>query len=313
MQTFLPYPDFARSAASLDRVRLGKQRVETLQILRALVIPDYGWRSHPAVRMWMGHVPALTRYGLAMADEWVRRGGRDSTRANILEFAPQVDVPKPANLAAYARVDAAMDLPSEVDSEAPGWLGDPELHRSHRSNLIRKDPDYYGAQFPGEAPGLEYVWPEPARVLLPREPGPDRIWILRMATGGQLESGEHFGAGLFGGDHYRGHLDPANPDRWPAGVHLAKDAANGRRSPKRQRQVQAFLDCVDIGQRIAVPVENGRRFISATVSGPAEEQQPGILVRPVEVGTLVDRDTFGYPALLQDPRVFFAVPAPLTA
>ena len=34
MQTFLPYPDFARSAAVLDRQRLGKQRVEVLQILK---------------------------------------------------------------------------------------------------------------------------------------------------------------------------------------------------------------------------------------------------------------------------------------
>ena len=51
MQTFLPYPDFAASAAALDQARLGKQRVETLQALRALVIPDYGWRQHPAIRM----------------------------------------------------------------------------------------------------------------------------------------------------------------------------------------------------------------------------------------------------------------------
>ena len=48
MQTFLPFPDFQQSAAVLDHVRLGKQRVEALQILRALVIPEYGWQSHPA-------------------------------------------------------------------------------------------------------------------------------------------------------------------------------------------------------------------------------------------------------------------------
>ena len=50
MQTFLPYSDFQQSAAVLDRVRLGKQRVEALQTLRALVIPEYGWQSHPAIR-----------------------------------------------------------------------------------------------------------------------------------------------------------------------------------------------------------------------------------------------------------------------
>ena len=36
MQTFLPYPDFARSAQALDMRRLGKQRVEVLQILGTL-------------------------------------------------------------------------------------------------------------------------------------------------------------------------------------------------------------------------------------------------------------------------------------
>ena len=77
MQTFLPYPDFAASARVLDQARLGKQRVETLQALRALVIPDYGWRQHPAIRMWMGYVPALTVYGLAMVSEWVSRGHAD--------------------------------------------------------------------------------------------------------------------------------------------------------------------------------------------------------------------------------------------
>ncbi|MDQ1681515.1 MAG: hypothetical protein QOH99_56, partial [Frankiaceae bacterium] len=35
MQTFLPYADFGASARVLDDRRLGKQRVETLQILRA--------------------------------------------------------------------------------------------------------------------------------------------------------------------------------------------------------------------------------------------------------------------------------------
>ncbi|MCD2145355.1 MSMEG_6728 family protein [Gordonia paraffinivorans] len=76
MQTFLPYPDFARSAAVLDPARLGKQRVETLQILRALELFDYGWSNHPAVGMWRGHTPALVSYGLACVGEWTREPGR---------------------------------------------------------------------------------------------------------------------------------------------------------------------------------------------------------------------------------------------
>ena len=62
MQTFLPFSDFDASAHALDVKRLGKQRVETIQIVRALTVPDYGWRSHPAALMWKGYEEALGRY-----------------------------------------------------------------------------------------------------------------------------------------------------------------------------------------------------------------------------------------------------------
>ncbi|MDQ0822542.1 hypothetical protein QFZ69_003421 [Arthrobacter sp. V1I7] len=166
MQTFLPFPDFQQSAAALDRVRLGKQRVEALQILRALVIPEYGWQSHPAVRMWMGYVPALTLYGLAMVDEWTSRGGEDTTREKIMEFAPQA-----------AHPDYAAKIPM------PPWLGDPDFHLSHRSRLIAKDPRFYAPLFPDTEADLEYVWPEPRLELLPEDPAGERMWVLRLPLG----------------------------------------------------------------------------------------------------------------------------------
>ena len=79
MQTFLPYEDFAASIAVLDTPRLGKQRVETLQILRALTLPEYGWRNHPAVRMWRGRIDALALYGLISVAQWRERGFPDTT------------------------------------------------------------------------------------------------------------------------------------------------------------------------------------------------------------------------------------------
>ncbi len=165
MQTFLPYPDFRESAAALDTSRLGKQRVEALQILRALVIPDYGWRSHPAVRMWMGHVPALTAYGLAMVDEWVDQGRDDSTRSKIEEFAPDAGVRDEAPL--------------------PAWLGDPAFHLAHRSNLIRKDPGFYLPVFDGVPEDLPYIWPEPPATVLPQPPSSDPLWVFRAAPAQQ--------------------------------------------------------------------------------------------------------------------------------
>ncbi|MGI8592682.1 MAG: MSMEG_6728 family protein [Nakamurella sp.] len=74
MQTFLPFADFGRTAAVPDSSRLGKHRVESFQILRAIELPEYGWQNHPAVVMWRGRVPALLRYGLDCVLEWAARG-----------------------------------------------------------------------------------------------------------------------------------------------------------------------------------------------------------------------------------------------
>jgi hypothetical protein len=40
----------------------------------------------------------------------------------------------------------------------PGWFGREEFHRSHQSNLKRKDPLFYGRLF--DVPSdLDYWWP----------------------------------------------------------------------------------------------------------------------------------------------------------
>lgn len=65
MQAFLPFPGFADSARALDARRLGKQRVETIQVLRGLTVPGYGWRHHPAAAMWAAP-PATYRPGSAI-------------------------------------------------------------------------------------------------------------------------------------------------------------------------------------------------------------------------------------------------------
>ncbi|MFB8148170.1 MSMEG_6728 family protein [Microbacterium sp. NPDC056003] len=143
MQTFLPYPSFRDSAAALDPARLGKQRVETLQLLRANTVPGYGWRHHPAAKMWAGRLPALVAYGLAMTDAWTALGRADRVRAQLLEFAPEVD-----------------GLP-QSDIEMPRWLGDAAFHLSHRSNLVRKDPEFYRPRFGDVPDDLPYIWPTP--------------------------------------------------------------------------------------------------------------------------------------------------------
>ncbi|GHJ42540.1 MSMEG_6728 family protein [Streptomyces sp. TS71-3] len=149
MQTFLPYPDFAETAAVLDARRLGKQRVEALQVLRGLTVPGHGWRRHPAVRMWHGYEEALVCYGLAICAAWTAEGRADTCAASML-----------ASFAARApgrRVRAQRELATA--GELPPWLGDPDFHRSHRSALVRKDPGHYAGLFPGVPDDLPYVWP----------------------------------------------------------------------------------------------------------------------------------------------------------
>jgi Pyrimidine dimer DNA glycosylase len=150
MQTFLPFPDFRESAAALDDRRLGKQRVETLQILRALTWARYGWRNHPAVRMWRGFTRALVEYGVAVCDEWESRGRADAVRGSLLPFTTP-------------------PLPGQVrlrdDGELPPWVGWEEVHASHRAALLRKDPHRYGEVFPDAADlaaDLPYSWPAAA-------------------------------------------------------------------------------------------------------------------------------------------------------
>ncbi|SFW80969.1 MSMEG_6728 family protein [Amycolatopsis australiensis] len=149
MQTFLPCADFTASARTLDRRRLGKQRVEALQVLRALVVPGYGWRHHPAAKMWTGYEEALTRYGLEVCAVWCGLGGADTCAAKLAEE--------------YTRSLGGTAVRSQPELAAAGdlppWLGDDALHRSHQSALVRKDPGHYRAQFPDVPPDLPYVWP----------------------------------------------------------------------------------------------------------------------------------------------------------
>jgi hypothetical protein len=60
--------------------------------------------------------------------------------------------------------------------QLPPWLGEPAVHVSHRSALLRKDPVYYRPFFPTEPDDLPYVWPPAA---FPR-------WPLRRGRAGAL-------------------------------------------------------------------------------------------------------------------------------
>lgn len=168
MQTFLPYADFEGSARVLDAKRLGKQRVEVIQIVRAISIPGYGWASHPAVLMWKGYEEALGRYGLTMCEVWIDLGFGDTCAATIANDLRRVGVER----------FRTQDELAESD-ELPPWLGMDDLHRSHQSALIRKDPERYGPLFPGVPGDIDYLWPVRSQKVIDLERKRSENAILR--------------------------------------------------------------------------------------------------------------------------------------
>jgi hypothetical protein len=141
MQTFAPSANIYECGQVLDRARLGKQRVETLQLIRCNLDVSLGWRNHPAAKMWANNIGGLIAYGVTICDSWIARGYKDTCREKIIAFG------KP-------------DF-----SDMPTWWGDERVHSSHRSNLLRKDPTYYSQFGWEENLDIPYFWPSSEIVL----------------------------------------------------------------------------------------------------------------------------------------------------
>jgi hypothetical protein len=144
MQTFLPYSNFSNSAAVLDYKRLGKQRSECKQLLNVLMgigkvnkNGNIAWSKHPACLMWKGYEKALCYYGIAVCLEWRARGYKDSCLDFFIE--------------AYQILSG--------DLKIPEFIGNEDFHLSHRSNLMRKDSNFYSKYFGNISGELPYIWP----------------------------------------------------------------------------------------------------------------------------------------------------------
>ncbi len=191
MQTFLPYADYYRSANVLDTQRLRKQIIEGIQIFHALALPgEYGWQHHPAVTMWRGAHYSLLNYISTCHYHYVvvrhhHSHFFDTNRLAALYDWVQVSYENgPENAEDAIPTWGVLNMLCRVSGYydalvlSPEWLGNTDFHQSHRSNLIRKRPDYYRAIWPDVPDNLPYVWPPhgrktPKRVTLFRKRGAD--------------------------------------------------------------------------------------------------------------------------------------------
>ena len=137
MQTFLPYPSFANSAACLDKRRAWKQCLEAHQLLNILESGKTNgpWANHPACRMWRGYRDALALYYNFFLAECVYLR---KIKVKALDYRVIHDI---------------------FSIEYPEWVGRESFHASHRSNLLRKDNVFYSQYNWREPNNLPYEWP----------------------------------------------------------------------------------------------------------------------------------------------------------
>ncbi len=133
MQTFLPYPDFQKSAKCLDDRRLNKQIIEAMTIYN--IIKENrtkgGWVNHPATKMWRDYKEAIALYFNECLKEWKKRG--HNHKYNEIEV-------------------------ESITVKMPIWFGRENFHAAHRSNLLRKMPEHYGKFGWKEPDNLPYLW-----------------------------------------------------------------------------------------------------------------------------------------------------------
>ena len=253
VQTFLPYADFRRTAEALDSPRLGKQRVETLQILRALELPEYGWGNHPAVRMWRGYTPALVCYGLTCVEVWRERGYGDSTAAQIAEFAPECPRrpgrPRAGGAAAQlaGQRGAAPVAPQQAGRQGPGLLR-PALPRRSR-----------GA-----------TWTTSGRAGRPARGG---AAADRPAPVGAAAGLPHRPRALSSSSAWSASAPHPGVDVDATGreLHELRDLVGSRGRPGRPLlALSRFLQDVQVADEVAVLVQQGRALLVGEVLGDYE-------------------------------------------
>lgn len=134
MQTFLPLANFYETAKCLDYRRLGKQRVEAMQLINIIEgkSKSKAWKNHPCALMWSDYVNCLKVYHDTIIKEWIRRGYKN-------------------NMKLY-------NLPLDSDVYFPRWFGREDFHSRHRAALLAKNPEWYGQFGWTEEPKIDYIW-----------------------------------------------------------------------------------------------------------------------------------------------------------
>lgn len=192
MQTFVPFADYRKTAEHLDMKRLGKQRVETFQVLGGLrraklvtkdktgtriarrmstVDGERVWRevvvdvyTDRAPEDWEV-VPRVTANGRTWGDHLIGKmwAGHEYALLEYQRVTCEVWTERGGkNDTCYPKSKALLNMTLDqtaANSTPPDWVGREDVHSSHRAALLFKNYDYYSQFDWDEEPVYDYVWP----------------------------------------------------------------------------------------------------------------------------------------------------------
>lgn len=132
---------FVSTKANIDVLSVGHLIDVVMQGLQCLrdMYSNVGGRD---VQAWGQHPQGLIYYVIYAETEMRRRGFSGEPRV----------------YSAFTYVSRNQESMAPI---MPSWYGNPEIHLSQRSHLIRVDPEYYARRLPLTTPlELPLVWPK---------------------------------------------------------------------------------------------------------------------------------------------------------
>lgn len=146
MVTLMPHIKSLTSARSFSDIDLRTEVAHAEAVLRLIEkrpapSEEIPWLTYS---MWYGYEYPLCLHGLTLANVLV------GERHIAAEEVPG---------AYMAKVGLAIEQTGANDRTVPPWVGDENVHRSHRSQLIMRSP-LYAITWPSTPPRMPILWPQ---------------------------------------------------------------------------------------------------------------------------------------------------------
>ena len=160
VNTFITSPSLEKCAKNLDNLRLGKQRVECIQLISFIEnTNNKGFKNHPVLIMWKEHVTALKVYCNFMIREFIARGFENTIPIYELDETKIVFYDNIFN----EETGLTEIIKPQIEKDSivfPIWFNWNPLILTHQASLLKKNNNYYSKIFEHNPKffKLGYLW-----------------------------------------------------------------------------------------------------------------------------------------------------------